>query len=162
MISNLRTFTVGVFVSITLAVSACPLSASAAGVAKDVTGANAANKQFYTALNAMFKGEIEPMKNVWSHAKDVTYMGPDGSYDRGWDAVLGNWTKQSAKKLGGHVDFTEPVVNAAGEIAVVHGIEKGQNGKSEPVSIRTTNIYRKENGTWKMIGHHTDTLSWLK
>jgi ketosteroid isomerase-like protein len=31
----------------------------------------------------------------------------------------------------------------------------------EKVSIRATNIYRKENGQWKMIGHHTDLLPYL-
>ena len=33
---------------------------------------------FYTALNALFEGDVAPMVDVWSHAEDVTYMGPDG------------------------------------------------------------------------------------
>ena len=40
--------------------------------------------QFYVALNEMFKGKIEPMKEVWSHADDVTYMGPTGGIKIGW------------------------------------------------------------------------------
>ena len=31
---------------------------------------------FYAALNTMFKGDLGPMLEVWSHADDVTYMGP--------------------------------------------------------------------------------------
>ena len=45
------------------------------------------------------------------------------------------------------------------------GLEKGENiidGKSQPVSIRTTTVFRKEDGRWKVIGHHTDTLAYLK
>ena len=34
--------------------------------------------QFYTALNAMFTGDMKLMNDVWSHAADVTYMGPAG------------------------------------------------------------------------------------
>jgi len=38
----------------------------------DKKGVNEAVKQFYVALNAMFTGDLEPMKKVWSHADDVT------------------------------------------------------------------------------------------
>jgi hypothetical protein len=30
--------------------------------------------QFYKALNSMFAGDLEPMKELWSHAEDITYM----------------------------------------------------------------------------------------
>jgi ketosteroid isomerase-like protein len=135
------------------------LSVSAADDAKD---ANAANKQFYAALNAMFKGDADPMKKIWSHSKDVTYMGPDGTYEHGYDATIANWEKQATKKLGGHIDLTDPSVITGTDLAIVSGVEKGQNAKTEAVSIRATNVFRKENGAWKMIGHHTDKLSWLK
>jgi hypothetical protein len=29
------------------------------------------------------------------------------------------------------------------------------------VSIRATNLFRKEDGSWKMIGHQTDLLPFL-
>ena len=41
------------------------------------------------------------------------------------------------------------------------GNESGCRGNIVPVSIRATNIFRKENGAWKMIGHHTDLLPFL-
>jgi ketosteroid isomerase-like protein len=31
-------------------------------------------------------------------------------------------------------------------------------GKKKTISLRATSIYRKENGQWKMIGHHTDLI----
>jgi ketosteroid isomerase-like protein len=34
-------------------------------------------------------------------------------------------------------------------------------GRPLQVSIRATNVFRKENGDWKMIGHHTDLLPFL-
>jgi len=160
MISNLNACAHrAVTVSLVLALYVSGLSVSAADNASDI---NAANKQFYAALNSIFTGDVEPMKKIWSHAKDITYMGPDGAYDHGWDAVIGNWEKQSAKKFGGHVDLTDLVVTSGDKIAVVQGVEKGQNAKAEPVSIRATSVYRKEGGFWKMISHHTDKLSWLK
>ncbi len=47
--------------------------------------------RFYEALNALFEGELGPMVEVWSHANDVTYMGPDGGFQVGWKDVLANW-----------------------------------------------------------------------
>jgi hypothetical protein len=41
---------------------------------------------FYTALNQMLTGELDQMNEVWSHADDVTYMGPGGGH--GIDNVL--------------------------------------------------------------------------
>lgn len=52
------------------------------------------------------------------------------------------------------------------ELTVVQNYEKGENtnveGKTQRVSIRATNLFRKEDGKWKMIGHHTDLLPYLK
>jgi len=118
--------------------------------------------EFYSALNAMFTGDLGPMKEVWSHADDVTYMGPTGGFQAGWDQVLKNWEEQAAMKLGGKVEPTEMRITIGRDLAVVSDIEKGENtnaaGKVEKVSIRATNLFRKEHGKWKMIGHHTDLV----
>ncbi len=129
-------------------------------------GVRAAHEQFYAALNSMFKGALEPMENVWSHAKDVTYMGPDGGWATGWDDVLANWKKQADRKLGGKVSAANTQITLGKELSVVQCYEKGQNvdasGKPLPVSIRATNVFRLEGGKWKMIGHHTDILPSLE
>lgn len=125
----------------------------------------AANDGFYAALNTMFTGDAGPMLAVWSHAEDVTYMGPTGEYDRGWEAVRANWEAQAALKLGGKVEASDMTVVAGENIAVISEYEVGENtnadGEVAKVKLRGTNIFRKEDGAWKMIGHHTDTLPYL-
>lgn len=119
---------------------------------------------FYSALNAMFTGDVEPMKKVWSHAPDVTYMGPVGGYLIGWDDTLKSWEEQASLNLGGVVKPENLHYNIGETIAVVHNYELGENyvdGKRQVVKIRATNVFRKENGEWKMIGHHTDLLPYL-
>ena len=132
---------------------------------KDEQGVRQAVAQFYTALNTMFTGELGPMKEVWAHANDVTYMGPGGGFQVGWDQVLAEWEAQAAKKLGGKVEPADIRITAGQDLAIVSDIEKGENtnaaGKVEKVSIRATNLFRKERGKWKMIGHHTDLLPYL-
>ena len=126
------------------------------------TAVKAAAAQFYSALNAMFTGDIAPMKDVWSHTADVTYMGPDGGLQTGWKAISREWDKQAAMKLGGSVKPEDMHFFVGDDLAVVQNFEVGKNtnvkGKAAKVSIRATNIFRKENGQWKMIGHHTDLL----
>jgi len=122
----------------------------------------AANDQFYTALNTLFTGELAPMNAIWSHANDVTYMSPVGGVQVGWDAVRKDWETQAALKLGGKLVASEMQVTAGRDIAAVSDIEKGENlnvkGEIQKVSILATNIFRKEDGQWKMIGHHVDRL----
>lgn len=149
------------FASVVLAV-ALPAAAADNGEAKAVL---AANTGFYSALNIMFTGDAAPMEGVWSHAGDVTYMGPTGDYDRGWAAVRRNWLAQAARKLGGRVEPAEIHLLLGRDIAVLSDYEVGENtnanGKIARVKLRATNIFRKEAGAWKMVGHHTDTLPYL-
>jgi ketosteroid isomerase-like protein len=92
-------------------------------------------------------------------------MGPTGDYDRGWAGVRRNWLAQAARKLGGRVEPAEIHLLLGRDIAVLSDYEVGQNtnanGKIARVKLRATNIFRKEAGTWKMVGHHTDTLPYL-
>jgi ketosteroid isomerase-like protein len=52
------------------------------------------------------------------------------------------------------------------DLAITHNFEVGENydkdGNLQKVSIRATNMFRKEDGQWKMIGHHTDLLPYLE
>jgi ketosteroid isomerase-like protein len=122
--------------------------------------------QFYSALNALFTGNLAPMTEVWSHADDITYLGPDGSFEVGWPQILENWKRQAAMKLGGRVEPAHMRITVGQELAVVENLERGLNtnavGKNQIVLIRATSVFRKEQGQWKMIGHHTDPLSYLR
>jgi ketosteroid isomerase-like protein len=159
-------------ISIVMATAALALVFAATVSARDA-GADPSNEStvqeatagFYTALNAMFTGNIDPMKEVWSHAEDVTCMGPDGSVKVGWNEVLANWEVQTKMKLGGEIRYEQIMVTVGQDLAVMQCREVGENvidGKPIAVSLRATNVFRKENGAWKMIGHQTDNLPFLQ
>ncbi|QDT93448.1 YybH family protein [Gimesia algae] len=132
---------------------------------EDQKAVKAATQQFYSALNELFTGEVEPMKKLWSHQDDITFMGPDGSFLRGWKPIAAEWEKTGSMKLGGKVEAAEIHITVGQELAIVSNYEIGHNigadGKVEKVKIRATSLFRKENGKWKMIGHHTDLLPFL-
>jgi len=151
--------------SIIALAAACFVAASSAQSADDTAAVEQASTKFYAALNSMFTGDLSPMIDVWSHADDVTYMGPAGGMEVGWDQVLAKWESQAAMKLGGKVEPTQMHITVGQNLAITQNYEKGQNtvdGQPMIVSIRATNVFRKENGTWKMIGHHTDLLQPLE
>lgn len=159
---NLRTFRL-ILVAIAVAVGGA-LGGSAMAD-QDDAAVLTANAGFYAALNRLFAGELEPMTAVWSHADDVSYMGPTGKLERGWAAVLKDWQGQAAMKLGGKVGPSEMRTVVGRDLAIVTCYEVGENtnaaGKVEQVKLRATSIFRKEGGLWKMIGHHTDKLPYL-
>lgn len=142
-------------------VSARPMQAAA----DDTQAVKAALIGFHEALNVLFTGDATPIKLIWSHADDVTYMGPMGDMQVGWSQVEPYWDRQAAKKLGGRVDAADVHVTSSPTLAVAHYYEKGENvidGKPQPVNIRATTTFRKEGGRWKVVGHHTDTLAYLQ
>jgi len=160
---SIRTVWISVFM---LSVAVLVYAKLAPAAEADEKAVRNAVAQFYAALNEMFTGELGQMKKVWSHADDVTYMGPGGGFQVGWNDVLKNWEAQAAMKLGGKVEPAEIRITVGTDLAVVSNYEKGENinakGERQKVSIRATNIFRKEDGAWKMIGHHTDLLPYLE
>lgn len=132
---------------------------------QDEQAVRQASEQFYAALNALFTGDLTAMEEVWSHAEDVTYMGPGGGFQVGWPEVRANWQSQAALELGGEVRPESLRITLGQDLAATHCYERGSNlgpeGEPREVAIRATNLFRKENGQWKMIGHHTDLLPFI-
>ncbi len=147
-------------------VAAACFADSRSPVADDTKAVEQATAQFYTSLNTMFTGDAGPMLETWSHADDVTYMGPAGEFQVGWNEVRETWKAQAALHLGGKVEPYETRITVGKDLAFSQCYEKGSNldaqGRTVQVSIRATNLFRRENGKWKMIGHHTDLLPFLE
>lgn len=119
---------------------------------------------FYIALNVLFTGNSQPMIDAWSHADDVSYMGPDGLYLIGWDTINQMWNSVAALKLGGRVGPQKLNTVIGTDMALINCFEIGENevnGKLESVSIRSSTVFCKRNGTWKVIGHQTDLLGYM-
>ena len=148
------------FATLLLAAMAAPASFAVHG---DHKGVEHAVENFYAALNQLLTGEMAAMKKVWSHADDITYLGPSGDIKTGWLAVLKDWEAQAALKLGGKIEAKDIHITINGNLAVVVNYEegkiKGPDGSMNAIKIRATSSFRRENGTWKMIGHHVDPMS---
>ena len=120
----------------------------------------AAVDKWFAALNAMFAGEPGPFAELYSHADDATYMGAEGTYRIGWEAIYDDWKKQAEMSLGGEVHGDKIHVVVDGPMATAthytRGTVKAADGKTIDQQVRETSVFRKEAGEWKMIGHQAD------
>ena len=124
----------------------------------------AANEEFYVALNEMFKGDATPMEDIWSHEDDATYLPPWLERISGWDDIQASFEKQAELKLEGMIEGQDVVVHLlTPELALVVTSEVGENpnlpGDGETaVSIRSTKLFRLDDGSWKLFYDHADLI----
>jgi ketosteroid isomerase-like protein len=126
-----------------------------------------AHDRFYLALNAIFTGDLDPMREIWDDAPDVTQCGPFGGRLVGYHAVLRDFEQASARVGGGHVEAKDVLVRAEiGDIGFTVCLEEGQNidleGNRIAVRHRATNVFRRAGDSWKLIHHHTDEAPGLQ
>jgi len=130
---------------------------------EDEIAVRAAVGQWFAVLNAMLNGDAEPFDALYSHNDDVTYMGAEGTYQIGWPATRADWKDQAAKSSGGSVEGTDIHVVVRGDMATAThntiGNVRDTNGDMARTELRETSVFRKEEGIWRMIGHHADRLA---
>lgn len=115
------------------------------------------------AEEAIQNGDASPRLQLWSHKDPVTLFEPWGPPNNGWDEVSGNscWI---ASRLANCTEYSFELVAAgvSGDLAYTVGYEHSERsqdgGAPEPVTLRVTYIYRRENREWKIVHRHGDLL----
>jgi ketosteroid isomerase-like protein len=126
----------------------------------ELTEVRAASSTFYNALNCMAAGDAEPMAEAWARTDDVSALHPIGGRDLGYDAVIASFSKVAEIAGGGQVRIEDQMLMLTDELAVETGVETGTlviAGRNADIHHRVTNVYRRVNGQWKLVHHHTDT-----
>jgi ketosteroid isomerase-like protein len=119
-----------------------------------------ASHKFYSALNKMANGDSESMADAWWHGATVSVMHPIGGRTVGWDAVAASFAKVASVASNGRVELRDQVIEVCGDMAYEMGLEVGAlqlGGNAAAIDHRVTNVYRREDGEWRMVHHHTDT-----
>ena len=121
-------------------------------------------KQVETARHHYHAGDPAPYKALWSHTDDVTVLGAVGAYAKGWGQVGPRLDGVAAHFREGRGWSLEPLaMGRSGDLAYTVHLERSEvrvAGRDEwsPVALRVTRIYRREEGTWKIIHHHADAI----
>jgi len=118
-----------------------------------------ASNQFYAALNKMVNGSSQSLSDIWSHGPSVTTMHPIGGREIGWKDVWATWDQTAQVASDGQVRLEDQFIRVVGDMAYEIGMENAGfsiAGQKVTDKVRVTNIYQKEDGTWKIVHHHSD------
>ncbi len=111
------------------------------------------------AEEAFVHGDPGPRMELWSRRDPVTLLGAIGMSESGWDK-LGETFPWVASRFSNVSDFRfeVEVVGVSGDMAYVLGFERFKGSIAgrpvEPVTVRVTHVYRREDGEWKIVHRH--------
>jgi ketosteroid isomerase-like protein len=116
----------------------------------------------HDALTQQSQGHPDPLLELWSRADDVSIMAAVNGYQVGFEHVssLLRWASTSQ-----HFDgwSAENLVTVEGsDIACTVEVEHYLltiDGEDKGMTLRATQIYRLEDGEWKIIHRHGDALT---
>jgi len=116
----------------------------------------------HAAIAAIGRGDPEPYMRLWSRAGDVSLFGAWGPCKRGWDELSQTFRWVASRFRGGELRCDDLIVHASGDLAYTVGYERGamavDGGEPEPMTIRVTHAYRREDGEWRLVHRHGDFL----
>jgi ketosteroid isomerase-like protein len=122
-------------------------------------------QQYHLASDEFLKGNPEPVPKLWSHREDVTLANPYGPPVRGWEQVAKTTEHASSLRSEGEFVGSEIIAKyVTPELAYVVQIERaeakiGGREDSTPYAVRSTMIFRPEEGTWKVVHRHADPIT---
>ena len=111
------------------------------------------------AERALHGGNVEPRLALWSHRDPVTLLGAKLS-GNGWADVsakfrtVASWFSETTS-----YEFEVIAAGASGDLAYIVGYEHNVvkvDGAPKTYTLRTTHVYRRENGEWKIVHRHAD------
>jgi ketosteroid isomerase-like protein len=116
----------------------------------------AISDRFYSGLSRM---DVAALPEIWSHSDDVTAMHPMGGEQVGWEEVRASFEQAAGPMTDSHVELVDQRIHAGTDLAYETGVERGSAklaGETIEFEHRVTNVYRLEDGRWKMVHPHTD------
>jgi ketosteroid isomerase-like protein len=122
-------------------------------------------RQWEEAQTRFLNGDPTLWKQKSSQGEDATIFGAFGGYEKGWKEVgpRYDWAASQYRPSGTRKKVEYLNVSVSGDMAYSVGIERDEaqlagHGKSEPRALRVTQIFRRENGAWKLVHRHADPL----
>ncbi len=119
-------------------------------------------KEREAAASAYCRGVADDVDALTSAKNPASFFGPDGKAVKGAKAVKENFAG-GARQFGpkGESRFEIFEANASGDVGYWTGIQHAtveMGGKTVPMSLRVTELFRREDGDWKLVHRHADPL----
>ncbi|MFN7228504.1 MAG: YybH family protein [Synechococcaceae cyanobacterium] len=115
---------------------------------------------FYAAGNQLLAGDADAFAAIWSESNEVSLLGPTGVVCTGRAAVMEQFAKEAGMGFRGTLVADERRFVEGAELGYMVCMERTSGmtlaGEALRSDIRATTIFRKENGHWRAVHHHTD------
>jgi ketosteroid isomerase-like protein len=108
-------------------------------------GVRKAQFNFYDAFTNQ---DLEAMKHVWSSAEDIRCVHPGMASMNGPETIMKSWA-QIMQGTGFTITPSRTRIDINGQTALCSCIEETPGGGM----LECLNVYRREDGIWKMILH---------
>jgi uncharacterized protein (TIGR02246 family) len=125
--------------------------------------ARVAAGSFYEAVNQVMQGNAAPMLALWSDRDDVTYLDPRGIVHHGRQALATYWergaeaNRSAPGAISARPEHVQVHVSGALLCAItIEHIQIMRDGRPTRHQARATNVYRNEEGRWRMIHRHSE------
>ncbi len=120
------------------------------------------------AAQAYVNGQAGPLDQLVATACPASFFPPRGGHEQGAEWVANIYGRDAAAFLeGGETTLEILHSDSAGDLAYWTGLQHAKvrfNGQDEPVEmrLRVTELFRHEDGAWKLIHRHADPLAEAK
>jgi ketosteroid isomerase-like protein len=115
----------------------------------------------HKAEEAFVHGDPRPRMELWSRRDPVTLFGAMGKSESGWGELSRTftWVASQFSEVS-NFRYDVELVQVSGDIAYTLGFERFEGsiaGRAvEPIAVRVTHIYRREDGEWRIAHRHAD------
>lgn len=122
--------------------------------------------QWEAAQSRFINGDPTLWKQNASHRDDATIFGAFGGHEKGWNEVGARiaWASSQFKDSGATQKIEYLNSGVSGDLAFTVTVERqkevlmGDQEKPAPRALRVTQIFRKEDGVWKLLHRQADPL----
>jgi len=132
-------------------------------------GSNSSFQDFMTdrlaASTAFVNGDIDPLLKISTQSSPATIFGPKGDAIQGADQV-NEVNAQGAAMFRSGAENTFEVMHADSDdrlaywVGIQHSVVH-MRGQDDPIpmDLRVTEVFRREEGGWKLVHRHADGLA---
>jgi ketosteroid isomerase-like protein len=115
------------------------------------------------ALDAIVDGDPEPYKSLWSTTDNASLLGAFGGRVVGFPAIADRLDRVASRYTAGRFDELEVLADeSGGNLAYIVWVEaiSSDDPDGHPIvrQRRTTHVFRREAGEWRIIHQHSDPL----
>ena len=131
----------------------------------DTSGVDRVIEQAHVALEKIVNGDSEEYTRLFSERDDISLGNPFGPFVKGRQKVVETVANAATRYRDGE-DISFDLINrhVTPDLALLVEVERfrakvGGSAEAVNIAVRTTQVFRPEGDTWKMVHRHTDPIT---